>query len=527
MLAVLVDENAHLNIARQLLDSMTPGFLQLGLWPPLIHIVIAPFAQIDFLWSSGLAGSIPSILFFSVTCVYIFKTVRFFSKDNLSALLSVVVFGFNPYVLYFSTVAMMEMLFFMNFIIAVHYFIKWIKSDCLFDVVVCAFFVTLACLTRFDGFILPIVFVVLILIRCLLLGKKCSQVESIIIIFGVLSCFGIFLILLYSIVFAGDPFAFISGGWSAYAQQHEGGYVLPAKDNLLYAFLYMLSAARYMVGIELGLISLVMFSVLIFRRSCLKIVLLFILMAPFVFNVLSLFNGNSVVYTPDFSQEVLNIRYGLSSVLFTSVAVGMFLIFDVRNRMMVFFKYFVGVSVVLVVVFFLIFSLIGNDGNNFILAQEVRGYPSEEMIQSAKTFNEQYDGGKLFVTRALNDFFIKNSELDIFNAIQESNDVYWEQTLEEPWLFARWILMFNPDSSMIWETKKDKISIKWANNDEIYKLYDVVLKNDTYIILKVNENAVIDYAKKNGLNTDKIPSINADIKYWNPQTIRDEIESKK
>src|SRR4051812_33737519 len=55
------DAEAHLNIARRILDSRTPGPEQFGtVWLPLPHLLMLPFAARDFLWRSGLAGAIPS-----------------------------------------------------------------------------------------------------------------------------------------------------------------------------------------------------------------------------------------------------------------------------------------------------------------------------------------------------------------------------------------------------------------------------------------------------------------------------------
>lgn len=527
MLAILVDENGHLNIARQVIDSMTPGFSQLGLWPPLLHLIMIPFIWNDFLWHSGFAGSV-NIIFYAISCVFIYKTIKLFSKDNLPAILSVLVFGLNPYVIYFSTVAMMEILFLMNFIIATYYFIKWMKNDNLFGLIICAFFTTLTCLTRYEGFFLPIVFGGIILIKYLLSRKKYSQIEAITIIFGVLSTFGIFLTLLYSTIFAGSPFAFISGEWSAYAQQHESGYILSAEGNMFNAFLCMFSAAKYMIGYGLILLSFIVFVFFIIfaKRTFLKFLTLLILLIPFMFHVISLFRGNSIVYTPDFLYGSINIRYGLPLILFGSIGLGMFLTFNIKNeKMNNIFKYFFSILIIIISVNFLIFNL-GYDHKNFVITQEVKDYPSRYMIQSAKIFNSEYDGGKLLMTRALNDFFIKNSRINIFDTIHESNDVYWQQTLKEPWLFARWILTFNPDSSRGWETKRDEIFIKWSSNDKIYELYDIFLKNDIYILLKINEDAMMDFAKKNNLDISEMPSMNTDIEYWDPEDIKDKIENK-
>src|SRR3989344_6014494 len=55
------DAESHLNIAKRVLDSITPGFAQLGgIWLPLPHILMLPFIKFDFLWRTGLAGSIVS-----------------------------------------------------------------------------------------------------------------------------------------------------------------------------------------------------------------------------------------------------------------------------------------------------------------------------------------------------------------------------------------------------------------------------------------------------------------------------------
>src|SRR3990167_3902627 len=50
----LVDQNAHLNISRLIIDSLTPGISQIGFWPPLLHILMIPFSFIDVLYQSGI-----------------------------------------------------------------------------------------------------------------------------------------------------------------------------------------------------------------------------------------------------------------------------------------------------------------------------------------------------------------------------------------------------------------------------------------------------------------------------------------
>src|SRR5208283_2359480 len=55
------DAVAHINIARRVFDSKTPGLLQLGtVWLPLPHLLIMPFVVAKGMWQNGSGGSIPS-----------------------------------------------------------------------------------------------------------------------------------------------------------------------------------------------------------------------------------------------------------------------------------------------------------------------------------------------------------------------------------------------------------------------------------------------------------------------------------
>src|SRR5258708_32805437 len=54
------DAEAHLNIARRIIGSRTPGYPQFGtVWLPGLHALLLPPGRRDGLGKSGLAGAIP------------------------------------------------------------------------------------------------------------------------------------------------------------------------------------------------------------------------------------------------------------------------------------------------------------------------------------------------------------------------------------------------------------------------------------------------------------------------------------
>src|SRR5260370_42305441 len=67
------DAVAHINIARRVFDSRTPGLLQLGtVWLPLPHLLMIPFLVSDWMWQTGIGGSIPALI------AYVFSVTRGF-----------------------------------------------------------------------------------------------------------------------------------------------------------------------------------------------------------------------------------------------------------------------------------------------------------------------------------------------------------------------------------------------------------------------------------------------------------------
>src|SRR3954471_6322208 len=113
------DALAHINIARRVFDSQFPGLTQLGtVWLPLPHLLVIPFLVNDRMWSSGIGGSIPSMIAFvfgAVGIVKIFWTSGLFadarreqSAQCWAGWVAAIVYLCNPNLLYLQSTAMTE-----------------------------------------------------------------------------------------------------------------------------------------------------------------------------------------------------------------------------------------------------------------------------------------------------------------------------------------------------------------------------------------------------------------------------------
>src|SRR5207245_6480247 len=122
------DAIAHINIARRVFDSRTPGLLQLGtVWLPLPHLAMIPFLVSDRLWRTGVGGSIPSMIAYVFGAVGILRLVRGMFRASggprngarFAAWCAVLIYAANPNLIYLQATAMTEPIYLALFIWAV------------------------------------------------------------------------------------------------------------------------------------------------------------------------------------------------------------------------------------------------------------------------------------------------------------------------------------------------------------------------------------------------------------------------
>ena len=163
------DAEAHLNIARRILDSRDPGYDQIGtVWLPLPHFLMLPLVRNARLWCSGLAGAIPSSVCFVCAGVFFYASIKRAADSSLVALASLGLLVLNPNLLYMQATPMSEAPF-LAALMALLYFTVRFRETQSYSVIIGAGVASmLASLTRYEGwFLIPFV-----AIYILVIGRK-------------------------------------------------------------------------------------------------------------------------------------------------------------------------------------------------------------------------------------------------------------------------------------------------------------------------------------------------------------------
>jgi hypothetical protein len=261
------DAVAHINIARRVFDSQTPGLLQLGtVWLPLPHLLMIPFIYSNAIWQNGSGGSIPSMIAYVFGVVGIFRLVRSSleadprtkSAADVGAAAAAFVYGANPNLIYMQATAMTESLYLALFIWSVVYFAEFIRSQN--DTVPqendrrrtplrqnplirCACLLAAAELARYDGWFLASVMgaaaVIIVLRRWQDRELRQAGLKFLLIISMAPTLW-----LVYNRVVYGSALDFATGPYSAQAIEQRVGAPNPALHNARVAAIYFLKSAQ-------------------------------------------------------------------------------------------------------------------------------------------------------------------------------------------------------------------------------------------------------------------------------------------
>lgn len=440
------DARSHLDIGRRVVEGLKPGFAQLGsVWLPLTHILMIPTIWNDFMWHSGLSGALQSMIAYVATGILIYLFLRELDVGLLGRVAGVALFALNSNILYLQSTAMTELLLLATMTAGAYQLLLWYKTDNIAFLIKSAFWIMLSTLVRYDGWFL-FLFVAMIVFVYVWSRRGYSVAEGTVLLYLTLAGFGIGLWFLWNILIFKDPLYFIFGPYSAHTQQDQlqAAGVLITKGNWFLSLKFYVYALAYNSGALSMVLGLIGACVLwLDRRKTIGVrVATTALIAPFLFNVLALYLGHSVLFIQGLSGDTwFNVRYGVMMMPSIAIFIG-YLVDRFKSGRIVLIGLLVGV---------LFFSFTSADT---VTIDDARVGSSQKNVSEVSNWlaaNAKNTPGFVLISAASHDAIIFSSGLPMKKFIHEGTGSYWVSATESPDRWARWIIMRTySDDDLTW-----------------------------------------------------------------------------
>lgn len=476
------DAESHINIAKRVVDSITPGLAQLGgIWLPLPHLFMIPFVLFNPLWQTGLAGSIVAGISYVICSIYVYKTAYLLLNQKAAARIAFFVFISNPNILYLQSTPMSELPLLVFFITSCYYFLVFLLDDSnIFALILSSALGFCATLSRYDGWFLVLFQSIALLLYFLRKKTVFHEGQGKFVLFATLAFFGGILWLLWDFLILGDPLYFSNSPFSAKSQQQ--GWLLrgqlPAYKNAFLSFLYYFMTAFHNMGGIIFTFVLIGFLFYIFdRKQKLKFYTVLLLTIPFIFYWVTLYLGESVIFIPDltpksFPWRLFNVRYGIMMIPFAAFFFGYFS--KLLNR---FYRWFL-------IIIFLVQLFLFQSGIERVLAIDdgVNGLSAAKKVDAQNWMRANYDNGYILLDDYARTLSIIRSNLPIDKVIYVGNKPYWDESLKNPQKYATWIVLQKDDA--VWNTlyKND------AQRGKLFKYFVKEYTSPEILIFKRNKH---------------------------------------
>lgn len=123
------DAKAHLVVSRRVIDSLTPGWRQIGaVWLPLPHLLQVLPTQIDWFYRTGTFGSLLSIGCLAITVWAFARVVLRLTGSIAGAVTTTALLVLNPNLLYLFVTPMTEPLLIASVALAVLWTLEWLDE---------------------------------------------------------------------------------------------------------------------------------------------------------------------------------------------------------------------------------------------------------------------------------------------------------------------------------------------------------------------------------------------------------------
>jgi 4-amino-4-deoxy-L-arabinose transferase-like glycosyltransferase len=328
-----VDSISHLEIARRVVSSTSPGLAQLGyVWLPLPHLLMLPLVWISPLYQNGFAGSIVSMAAYVATAVLIYKIAFRLTSRKFAGVIAAGVFALNVNMLYMQSTPMTEALLFCTLAAMVYCIQQWADTDKYQYLLAGAVAALCGTLTRYESW--PVLGCLAIAVVVIAWQRKNARLTPKIrwtstqdrfIAFAVVAFAGIAAWLIWNWAIFGNPLNFQAGqfakpsNWVSSGEPFIGNWLIATK-TYWYAMLDNETSPLLLLA-GAGLVCLIVREWRIKRTAARSLpVLSLLVIVPFF--IVSLYKGQRPLHVLQISNDLYNVRFGLIMLVPTAIGIG-------------------------------------------------------------------------------------------------------------------------------------------------------------------------------------------------------------
>ncbi len=484
------DSISRLNISRKVIDNITPGLPQLGnVWLPLPQILMLPFIWNNFLWHSGIAGSIMSMSAYILGGIFIYKSAQLLTRSIAASIFSLCIFALNINMLYLQTTAMSESVFLCSLAAVIYFFLKWFQTNKKRYLILAALAISAMTLIRYEGLAVLFSSLPMVFGYTFFKTRKFSRAEGNVVVFATLAGLGFALWTLYLTAIFGDPLYWKTYYATPQATGGAGVAFTQAKPFLAASWQYLTSYV-WMIGLIPTIFSfggIVIMLIHSIRAKTIYFIPILMPLSIFLFMILTL-QRNTPIVQPDlilanlFSGKTsegtgFNIRYGI--LLLPWAAIMSSYIFRIR-----FF-----------VLKFLLFLVFGIQLYSYINPIYTVIYQIPARIYQKPYFSlvnwlqKNYDHGLILISASGHEDQMFQLGFDYKTYIHEGTNKYWKESLDNPSRYATWIVLDKGHP-------EDQVANNLNNQGILDRDYRLVFTKDLAKIYRIKAKPYFDVSKK-------------------------------
>ena len=436
------DGLAHMEGARRIFDSVTPGYQEIGsVWLPLYHLVCAPLAVNDFLWRTGLAGGLVSSAAFALTAYFLFRLGAEINRNLAAGLVALAGVLLCPNLLYLASTPLTEPLALLWSVLVAYLLFRYSQSGSWKSLAGAAVAALMATLTRYEGWnVLPFATLLVFLIRPFPWRQRILRM----VFFAGVAGTGPLLWLIHNAYRFQNPLEFYNGRGSArdiYAHQvATTAFPYPTDGSLLLSTRYYLEDLKLVIGVwalELAVLGLVAWCASLRESRRGAVAVLFIVPLPFYIQAMA--HAAIPLYVPTlFPHTYYNLRYGVEMI--AAVALLPSFVFSPRLGK--------NLRIVVLVIFLALLGrqfvqmTAGGPQELAVVQEGIRNTPCRARRQRAiiKFLREHYDGKRVLVAAGKWPCVMPQAGIYFRNTLSNLNRKYWARLQTEPGTLVQWII---------------------------------------------------------------------------------------